>query len=137
MNLLHATATRGRKQAEARFTEAFEFFTETDGVDPVTLNPTVTVTVLADDIPGRVKFPKREAGTPEVAGQVPVVTGLEVHVGVGSFAATPNTLVKVTDSTIDTELIGRVYRVTDSPVMGSVTAWRTPVEDTGRIEDVS
>jgi len=117
-----------RRQAESRFTERLKFFTATETTDPATFEVT-TVETNVGTVPGRVKMASFQGRDPEVAGQYPVVSRLEVHVAVGSVNAPPDTFVRVLASTMDPGLVGRVFRVSDRPSMGAVTAWRYPVEE--------
>lgn len=123
-----------RSEAVSRFTEVFEFFSESVGRDPVTFERVTVRTVLAT-VPGRLRAQYPNAAVAgEPIGQPVVVQRLDVHVAVGSHAAKSGELVRILSSSMDAESVGRVFRVLDSPVMGQVTAWRTPVEDYGRHE---
>jgi hypothetical protein len=117
-----------RRQAESRFTERLKFFTAVESTDPDTFE-VATVETSLGTVPGRVKVASFQGQDPEVAGQYPVVSRLEVHVAVGSVNAPPDTFVRVLASTMDPGMVGRVFRVSDRPSMGQVTAWRYPVEE--------
>jgi hypothetical protein len=117
----------GRAQAEARFTETFTFFTEEESTDPVSLEPTTVETVVSAGVEGRVKNATTEGRDVESGGQFPVLSKLEVHVAVGSVDVADGVHVRVTASTVDDGLVGAVYRVSEPPAKGQVTAWRYPV----------
>jgi hypothetical protein len=118
-----------QSQARSRFTETFTFFTAAEGIDPVTLRPTYVETILAANIAGRIKFSNTQGNDVESGGQFPVVGRREVHVAVGSVSASPGVFVRVTASTADAGLVGRVLRVVDRSAGGQVSAWRYPVEE--------
>jgi len=118
----------GRRMAETRFTESLRFFTMVEGTDPDTLEPTTVETVIGT-VPGRVKVTAVQGRDAESAGQYPVVSHREVHVAVGAVEAVPGVFVRVVSSSVDAGLVGRVFRVSDRPSMGQVTAWRYPVEE--------
>lgn len=120
--------TAGRRMAEARFTESLRFFTVVEGTDPETLEPTMVESVIGT-VPGRVKVTAVQGRDAESAGQYPVVSHREVHVAVGAVEAVPGVFVRVVSSSVDAGLVGRVFRVSDRPSMGQVTAWRYPVEE--------
>ena len=129
MSLITGALGMGRAQAEARFTETFDFFTAVEGIDPVTLEPTSVETPLTAGIAGRLKFTNTQGNEAESAGQYPVIGRREVHVGVGTVLALPGTLVRCIASTADVGLVGRVFRVADRPAGGQVTAYRYPVTE--------
>jgi hypothetical protein len=138
-----------RAQAESRFTEVFTFFTQEEGpVNPETFEPTVVETIVGADIPGRFKSVNTQGRDVESGGQYPVVGRREVHVAVGAVALTvpapalvpgaelapgvgamPDVFVRCIASTVDAGLVGRVFRVSERPSSGQVTAWRYPVEE--------
>ena len=129
MSLHLGALTMGRRQAEARFTETFKVYTVESVLDTATgLYADTEVTVYASVL-GRVKFPTLTVMEREQGSQVPAVQDVHIHVGVG---ATPNVVVnvlwRVTASTVDPSLVGRVFRTKGSPQAGQVTAWRFPVE---------
>lgn len=127
MSVLTGALAAGRRQAEARFTETFTFYTSAEGdADPVTLDPTTVETVIASGIAGRLKFTTTEGLNPEVAGQYPVLGRREVHVAVGSVNVSPGVFARVTASTADAGLVGRVCRLAERPAGGQVTSWRYP-----------
>lgn len=129
MSVLSGALGMGRRQAEARFTETLEAYTVTrTGPDADGLY-TDTDVFLYQDIPGRVKYPTLTVHEREQGAQVPAIQDIEVHVAVG---ATPNVVVnvlwRVTASTADAGLVGRVFRTKGEPQSGQVTASRYPVE---------
>lgn len=117
-----------RVEAESRFTETFDFFTavESSGSD---LDTVTAETTVAADVPGRVKFPAVQPRDGEAGGQVSVTGGVEVHVAVGSHASRNGEYARVTASTADAGLVGRVFTILRGPVMGQVTAWRHPAQE--------
>jgi hypothetical protein len=130
VSILHGALGMGRRQAEARFTETFTFFTTEEGeADPVTFEPTIIETPVATEIPGRFKVSNTQGRDVESGAQYPVVGRREVHVAVGAVDVLPGVFVRVTASTADEGLVGRVVRVADRPASGQVTAWRYPVEE--------
>jgi hypothetical protein len=119
----------GRAQAEARFTETLKAYTITrTGPDADGLYTDTEVTVYAA-VSGRVKYPTLTVSEREQGSQVPAVQDVQVHVAVGS---TPNVVVnvlwRVTASTADASLVGRVFRTKGEAQAGQVTASRYPVE---------
>ena len=131
MSLLHGTLAMARAQAASRFTETFTFFYVTSGEIPDgEIDPVDVETVVHADIPGLVKFHTVQVSDREAAGQLIGVQQLTVKVAVGS---TPNVredhLCRVTASTVDTSLIGRVFRVSGWPQGGQTTSHRYPVEE--------
>ena len=144
---LNAALPELRAQAESRMTETFDFFTATEGTDPVTLDPTTVETPLVEGARARVKFVASQGRDTESGGQYPVVQRVEVHVSAtlaaGIFPSDfvfpgdiypgevipPGAFVRVTASTIDQSLIGRVFRVAERPPGGQVTAYRVIVEE--------
>jgi hypothetical protein len=119
-----------RAQAVSRFTETFAFFmTEEGPVDPETFEPTVIETPVATGVAGRVKMAAVQGQDVESGGQYPVVTRLEVHVAVGAVEANPGVFVRVTGSTADASLVGRVFMISEPPSAGQVTAARWPVRE--------
>lgn len=124
MNVL----TSGRNAAESRFTETLVFFQAASTVDDSTLLVT-TVEAAAATVPGRIKV-QRTLGQDAAPGtQSVVVTRLEAHVAVGAYDAAPGCWVRVTASTSDDALVGRVFRVAEPHTAGQVTAWRYPVTE--------
>lgn len=115
-----------RGQAESRFTETLTAFTVALDDD----TGTETETVLYSGVAGRLKFPTLTVREREQGAQTPAVQDVQVHVSVG---ATPlvvvNTFWRVTASTVDPALVGRVFRTKGSPQQGQVTAHRYPVEE--------
>ena len=131
MSALEGALRMGRAQAEARFTETFDFFSESEGPIPEgQIDPSVIETPLYSDIPGRIKFPSLNVSDREQAGQLVAVQSPEVHVAVG---ATPNVktdhFARCTASTVDPSLVGRKVRIAGMPVGGQVTATRYPVSE--------
>ncbi|MDR7189778.1 hypothetical protein J2Y46_002604 [Microbacterium sp. BE35] len=127
--MIAGTLGLGRNWAQARFTETFTFYTESESTDPVTLNPTTVETVVASGVAGRLKFTNTDGRDVESGGQFPIVSRREIHVGVGTVSAAPGVLVRCTTSTVDPSLVGRVFRVSDRPQAGQTTAHRFPVEE--------
>lgn len=119
---------RGRVFAISRLSETFTFFTEDDGIDPETLQPVKVETVIADDVPGRVRAAARDSRDVDFAGQSPVVSQLTLSVRAGSVRVGPSVFVRVKASSSDVGLVGARYRTKDFPTMGQTTAWRYPVE---------
>jgi hypothetical protein len=119
----------GRAQAETRFTETFKAYTiSRTGPDADGLYTDTEVTVYAA-VRGRVKYPTMTVSEREQGSQVPAVQDVQIHVAVG---ATPNVVVnvlwRVTVSTADPSLEGRVFRTKGEAQAGQVTASRYPVE---------
>lgn len=129
MSVLAGVLSAGRRQAESRFTETFTAYTETLTVNEATGAETVAETVLYSDVPGRLVYPSLTVREREQGAQTPAVQDVHVHVAVG---ATPdvvvNVLWRVTGSTADPGLVGRVFRTKGEPQSGQVTAHRYPVE---------
>lgn len=118
----------GRRQAEARFTETFKAYTVARVLGD-NGEYTETEEAVYASVSGRAKYPTLTVSEREQGAQVPASQDVEVHVAVG---ATPNVVVnvlwRVTASTADPALVGRVFRTKGSPQSGQVTAHRYPVE---------
>ncbi len=69
------------------------------------------------------------SSAPEVAGRTATVERLEVHVPVGAWSPRPGDVVTITAAASDSNLVGRVYRVTAAGVKSLATAYRLPVEE--------
>lgn len=117
-----------RAEAESRMTETVAFFTESDGTDPITLQPVKIETLIASDVRARLRSENRQSRDVEIAGQAPVVSALILSVPVGAVRVGPSVFVRVSASTSDAGMVGVKVRTTDFPTMGQVTAWRYPVE---------
>lgn len=118
-----------REQAASRFTETFDFFTEADGTDPVTLRPIIVEAAVTSGVAGRMRFTDTQGEDAESGGQFPVKARQEVHVGVGAVVALPGVMVRIVGSTADPSLVGRRFRISDRAQGGQVTAARYPVEE--------
>lgn len=130
MSLLGGTVAMGRAFIESTFTETVEFYRVSGtAVDPETLNE-VETKVVVYTVPARVKYASMIVAEKRGAGEVIGSQSVTVSVAVGS-TPTVNTdfFCKVTSSTVDTSLIGRVFRVKGFPQAGQVTAHRYPVEE--------
>ena len=133
MTMLAGALALGRGHASTLFTETLQFFAHgAVTINPETLAETATDTVLFT-VPGRIKFLSMNSLTPtevETSGQVIAVQNTFAVVAVGS---TPDVaadhFVRVTASTADSTLVGRVFRVTGLPQSGQVTAHRYPIEE--------
>lgn len=128
MSLVHAAVGMGRRLAAQRLTETVEFYTVEQGTDPVTLQPVDVETVVATT-PARVKVVSPSWTEKQIAGQAPAVTQREVHVPVGAVDVGPSVFVRVTASTVDPGMVGRVFRTGMRSGVGQVTVWRYPVEE--------
>lgn len=129
MSLLSGALKMGRAQAVARFTETFTFYSVVESVDPVTLAPSSVETNLYTAVAGRLKFSTLAVSESTAAGSSVSAQSVEIHVAVG---ATPNVradhFCRMTASTSDASLVGRVFRIKGSAQAGQVTAARYPVE---------
>jgi len=127
MSFVLSTLALGRRMAAIRFTETVEFFTE--ALSDTTFPPTKVETVVAAGVPARVKITSSVVSEKDIAGQAPAVMQREVHVPVGSVAVGPSVFVRVTASTADPGMVGRVFRTGMRSGVGQVTVWRYPVEE--------
>ena len=127
MSFVLSTLALGRRMAAQRMTETVTFFTE--ALSDATFPPSAVETVVAAGIPARVKITSSVVSEKDVAGQAPAVMHREVHVPVGSVAVGPSVLVRVTASTADPGMVGRVFRTGMRSGVGQVTVWRYPVEE--------
>lgn len=119
----------GRAFAASRHTETFKAYTVTNVLNESTgIYESTEVTVYAE-VEGRVKYPTLTVSEREQGAQVPAAQDVHVHVAVG---ATPNVVVnvlwRVTASTVDPALVGRVFRTKGEAQSGQVTEHRYPVE---------
>lgn len=118
-----------RAQAESRFTETLDVFTIEDVLDEATGLYTPTEVVAYSGVSGRVRYPTLTVSERAQGSQVPAIQDVTIHVSVGS---TPNVAVnhlwRVTASTSDASLGGRVFRTKGESQAGQVTASRYPVE---------
>lgn len=130
MSILAGALRAGRAQAESRFTETLTFYTSTVTQNPDTLIDTVTETAIHAAIPGRIKYPTSTVSESSAVGQVFAAQDVQAHVAVGSATnVRADHFCRVTASTVDPGLVGRVYRVKGSAQSGQVTAHRFPVEE--------
>ncbi len=120
---------RGRERAAERATETFTFFTTSVVDDPDTLQPTTVETVIAADVPGRLKIASSAVSEEEIAGQAPAVMQREIHVPVGSVSVGSSVSVRITASTADPGAVGRVFQTGMRSGVGQVTVWRYPVTE--------
>lgn len=118
-----------RMQAESRFTETLDVFTIDDVLDESTGLITPAEVIAYAGVPGRVRYPTLTVSERAQGSQVPAIQDVTIHVAVG---ATPdvavNHLWRVTASTSDSALEGRVFRTKGESQAGQVTASRYPVE---------
>lgn len=130
MSLLAGALALGRRQAESRFTEAFEFFSVESGVIPDGQIDPVDVETVLYTVPGRIRFPSLNVSDRESAGQLVGVQDITASVAVG---ATPGVreghFCRVVSSSVDATLAGRVLRVSGSPQSGQVSAHRYPLTE--------
>ena len=129
MSLYSGALGMGRRQAEARFTETFTAYKVSNVLNESTGEYVPTEVPLYSGVLGRMKYPTLTVSEREQGAQVPAVQDVEIHVAVG---ATPNVVVnvlwRITASTVDAALVGRVFRTKGEPQSGAVTAHRYPVE---------
>lgn len=129
MSVLLGALTMGRKQAVSRFTETFTFYTSATTQD-ANLDDVVTETVVHAAVVGRVKYPTATVSESTAVGQRFAEQDVQVHVAVGSAPLVrADHFCRVTASSVDPGLVGRVFRVKGSPQAGQVTAHRFPVEE--------
>jgi len=146
VSVISGALSMGRRQANARMTEVFQFFTRTVTPNEDTLEDDVTETEVAR-VPGRLKVTSNVAASVESGGQFPVVERLEVHVPVDavmplipspwllpgelvpSVSVPVGTFVRCIDSSVDVSLVGREFRVAEMPSGGQTTARRFVVEE--------
>lgn len=118
-----------RAQAESRFTEVFTAFTIENVLNESTGLYEPTEVVAYAGVAGRVRYPSLTVAERAQGSQVPAIQDVTIHVAVG---ATPNVAVnhmwRVTGSTSDASLVGRVFRTKGESQAGQVTASRYPVE---------
>lgn len=128
MNLIHGALRMGRRQTAARFTETFKVFTVARVLGAGGGYTDTEVTVYASVL-GEVKYPSLTVAERAQGGQVPAVQDVLIKVAVGSTPnVVVNTLWRVTASTVDPDLVGRVFRTKGEAQSGKVTAHRYPVE---------
>lgn len=127
MSFVLSALALGRRLAAQRFTETVTFFTS--ALSDATFPPTKVETVVAAGIPARVKVTSSVVSEKQIAGQAPAVMQREVHVPVGSVAVGPSVMIRVTASTADPGMVGRVFRTGMRSGVGQVTVWRYPVEE--------
>lgn len=130
MSILSGTVNLGRAFAESLLTETVEFYRVTGtSVDPNTLNEVETAVVVYT-VPARVKYSSLIVSESRGAGEVVGAQSVSISVGVGSTpTVNSDFMCRVVDSSADTSLIGRKYRVKGFPQSGQVTAHRYPVEE--------
>lgn len=121
----------GQAMAAGRASETFTFYALGPLVeDPVSLESVPSEIVLHANVPGRVKYPSTTVSEPDVVGQRRAEQDVQVRVAVGAAPLVrPDHFCRVTASTVDPGLVGRVFRVKGSPQGGQVTAHRFPVEE--------
>lgn len=130
MSLLGGTVAMGRAFVEITLTETVEFYRVSGtSVNAETLDE-VETKVVVYTVPARVKYPSLIVAEKRGAGEIVGNQNVTVSVAVGSTPTVNSEyFCKVTASTVDPSLIGRVYRVKGSPQAGQVTAHRYPVEE--------
>lgn len=121
----------GRAFVAEGFTETLTFYRVEAGVIPDgQIDPVDVEIIIHADISGQVKFHTVQVSDREQAGQLIGVQQLTVKVAVGS---TPNVreghFCRVTASTADVSLVGRVFRIAGWPQGGQTTSHRYPVEE--------
>lgn len=129
MSLLNRSLGLGRRLAEGRMTEVFDFYAVTKVDDLVTLQPIDVETMIAAGIKGRLKITSSVVSEKDIAGQAPATMQREIHVPIGSVKVGPSVHVRVVSSTSDPGAVGRVFRTGMRSGVGQVTAWRYPVEE--------
>ena len=129
MSLLNRSLGLGRRLAEGRMTEVFDFYTVHRGEDPDTLQPIDVETVIAAGVKGRLKITSSSVSEKDIAGQSPAVMQREVHVPLGAVNVGPSVFVRVVSSASDPSIVGRVFRTGMRSAGGQVTAARYPVEE--------
>ncbi|MFT4281177.1 DUF6093 family protein [Microbacterium sp.] len=113
---------------ETRFTETVQIGTFADGMDDETGDATRVLVSGSYSGPAQIKYPTLAVSdtngkTIPLAEQSPLVklpSGTVVHV---------NDEVKVTASTVDPSLVGRMYRVEGRSQAGQTSAARYPLEE--------
>jgi hypothetical protein len=118
----------GRRMAAQRFTETVTFFTVARDQDE-NLQPIDVETVVAANVPARVKVSSSVVSEKSIAGQAPATMQREVHVPVGSVSVGASVSVRVTASTADPGMVGRVFLTGMRSGVGQVTVWRYPVTE--------
>lgn len=128
MSVLTGVLGTGRAQTAMRFTETLEAFhtTRVLGTDGLYKDTEVS---LYSDVAGQVKFPTLTVSERQQGDQTPAVQDTVIKV---ATASTPDVAVnhmwRVTASTADVSLVGRVFRTKGLPQAGQTTSWRYPVE---------
>jgi len=146
VSVLSAGLAAGRRQANARMTETFQFFTREMVLDEETLADVPTETVVLTT-PGRLKVTASQGRDVEAANQFPTLERLEVHIPstpssplapspwllpgevIPAVSIPVGTLVRCIGSTADLTLVGREFRVSERPTAGQTTAHRYVVEE--------
>lgn len=130
MSILGGTVAMGRAFIESTLTETVQFYRVSGtSVNAETLDE-VETKVVVYTVPARVKYPSLIVAEKRGAGEIVGNQNVTVSVAVGSTPTVNSEyFCKVTASTVDPSLIGRVYRVKGSPQSGQVTAHRYPVEE--------
>lgn len=130
MSLLGAVRGFARTRTQERFTETLTAYTTTRVLDEETGEYTATEVTVHAGVAGEVKYPSLTVRERDQGAQVPAVQDIMIRVAV---AATPDVVVgtmwRVTASTSDDSLVGRVFRTKGNPQAGNVTAHRYPVEE--------
>lgn len=126
---VHSILAQARSRTEeTRFTETVEIGRFEDGIDPVTADATRVLAAASYAGPGQIKYPSlavsdtngRALPVAEQFLMVKLPSGTVVHVG---------DEVKVTASTVDASLVGRMYRVEGRSQAGQTSAARYPLEE--------
>lgn len=128
MSLLNRSLGLGRRLAEGRMTEVFDFYTVHRGEDE-NLQPIDVETVIAAGVKGRLKITSSVVSEKDIAGQAPATMQREVHVPLGAVDVGPSVFVRVIASASDPAIVGRVFRTGMRSAGGQVTAARYPVEE--------
>lgn len=120
----------GRRLAEQLMLTTVEIGTETEGMDPVTGQPTIEIEAVYS---GKAKIRQQSvSGTDKSAGgQGFTIQSLVLSLPVeGSADVAPDMSLKVTANPLDSSLVGRTFRIASTHAQTIATARRFEIERT-------
>jgi len=120
---------QSRRKAESRMTETVTARTITESVDPETHATIRTVTATHYAGIALVKYPTLTVSPQQSAGQQFTTADRMIGIPVGAPIIPADAEIRVDTSRVDTSLVGRTFRPTNSPQSGQVTSHRYPVEE--------
>jgi hypothetical protein len=128
MSTLMRALGMGRQLAEARMTETVTVGLYKDGTD-ASGNATRVLVTERYSGKARIKYPSLAVTERSEPSQAFGVQELTLSIPMGSPAVREGDEARVTASTVDSSLVGRVYGIKGAPQSGQTTAHRYPLQE--------